>query len=153
MHHSETFHGPSRSKCGALEKTEILIRLRSNGARLRARLSSVGRKQLPFAATRALTWMAKSAEKAVAVRLARVLDRPKPFTLRALGSQSARKSKLRARVFLKRRRGEGRAAAIYLAALDTGGARRAKGFERSMIAGGWMRPSERAVSGRAVNLD
>lgn len=67
----------------------------------RAYLSSVGKKQLPYATARALTWTAKDVSQALSAELDQFLDRPTPFTRRAFGTIRATKRRLRAYVFIK----------------------------------------------------
>jgi hypothetical protein len=70
------------------------------------------RKQIPFAAARALTLTAKSAEQAVVGEMRKVFDRPTPWTLKSTYVQPAKKNSLVAMVKIKDDKNNARVAAI-----------------------------------------
>lgn len=82
-----------------------------------ATLNSVERDQLPFAAARALTAIARQAERAQRDAMGSVFDKPTPFTQRGPGSLAARKDDLTAIVFMRD------AQAAYLRRQEQGGTR------------------------------
>lgn len=63
--------------------------------------SDLERKQVPFAAAKALTQTAKQVQKELERQLPIKLDRPTPFTRRAFGTVRATKSRLRSTIFVK----------------------------------------------------
>lgn len=81
-------------------------------------LDDLQRDQLPFATARALTTVARGAERAQRDALPGVFDKPTPFTARGPGSIAARKTDLTAIVFIRDRQ------AAYLRRQETGGTRR-----------------------------
>jgi len=83
-------------------------------------LSDIQRKQIPFATAKALTVTAAQAKKAIDVQLPKKLDRPTPFTRRAIGIKAARKTLLQSEVFVKDIQWE------YLKYAIEGGTRRPK---------------------------
>lgn len=89
--------------------------------RFRDGLDDLGRKQLPFATALAINETARLAQRALTRALPEIFSKkgaPTPFTRRAIGVQGARKTNLRATVFVKRIQ------ASYLAIEETGGTRR-----------------------------
>lgn len=86
-------------------------------ARFRATLDDFGRKQLPFATALALNETARFAAAEVTRALPEIFQRVTPFTRRAIGIKAARKTNLRAEVFVKRIQAQ------YLAIEATGGTR------------------------------
>jgi hypothetical protein len=83
-------------------------------------LDDLGKKQIPFAAARALNDTAQAAQIRVKRELPSIFDRPTPFTLNAIGIERASKSKLQARVFVKDKQ------AAYLEVQETGGTKTPK---------------------------
>lgn len=86
----------------------------------------LGRK-LPIAISDGLTETAKAAAKDMTEHLPQVIDRPTPFTKRAVGWQKSRKNTLEARVFIKDKQAE------YLSKLEYGGKFQASDFGRSAV--------------------
>jgi len=84
-------------------------------------LTRVQRKQVPFATALALTRTAQDAAKAETAQIPKKLDRPTPFTKKAIGFKAANKHTLISTVFVKDIQ------AAYLGLQITGGARTAKG--------------------------
>lgn len=66
-----------------------------------ARLDAFAKRQLPFAAAQALTAVARKAADAERVAMQRSLDRPTPFTLRAVAVTPARKNNPVAWVYIR----------------------------------------------------
>ena len=99
----------------------IKIDVTADVARLRATLDDLGRRQLPFAASLALSRTARRAQQDLTRALPTIFAakgyEPTPFTRRAIGMSPARKSNLVAEVFVKRQQ------ARYLAIEETGGVR------------------------------
>lgn len=58
------------------------------------------RKQIPFAAAKALTNVAKQIKDAQTTAIKRTFDNPTPFTANSVRAQGARKDNLKARVFI-----------------------------------------------------
>lgn len=95
----------------------IAIRIATDADKLAARLNDFGRKQLPFAISRALTDTAKAARDQLTQDLTRIFDRPTPFTRNAIAYTAARRDSLTASVLVKD------AQARYLLLQETGGTR------------------------------
>lgn len=79
------------------------------------------RKQIPFATAQALTSTARKIENAQKVALQRNLESPTPFTVKSIKSRGARKSDLRAKVFVMN------IAAEYLTPFEEGGGHKLNG--------------------------
>jgi len=88
---------------------------------LASKMDDLQKKQLPFALAKALTDTAVQAKKAVDVQLPKKLDRPTPFTMRAIGNKRASKRLLQSEVFVKDKQAE------YLRFAIEGGVRKPKG--------------------------
>lgn len=79
------------------------------------------RKQLPFATAQAMTAVVRKIEDAQKVAMQRNLDNPTPFTVKSVKSRGARKSDLKAKVFVMN------TAAAYLEPFETGGVHKLNG--------------------------
>ncbi|MGX8948464.1 hypothetical protein [Providencia stuartii] len=79
------------------------------------------RKQIPFATAQAMTSTARKIENAQKVALQRNLESPTPFTVKSIKSRGARKSDLRAKVFVMN------IAAEYLTPFEAGGVHKLNG--------------------------
>ncbi|MEQ4674072.1 hypothetical protein ABN063_05860 [Providencia vermicola] len=79
------------------------------------------RKQIPFATAQALTSTVRKIENAQKVALQRNLENPTPFTVKSIKSRGARKSDLRAKVFVMN------IAAEYLTPFEEGGIHKLNG--------------------------
>ncbi|MEY0055225.1 hypothetical protein AB7196_13300 [Providencia rettgeri] len=79
------------------------------------------RKQIPFATAQALTSTARKIENAQKVALQRNLESPTPFTVKSIKSRGARKSDLRAKVFVMN------IGAEYLTPFEEGGVHKLNG--------------------------
>ena len=91
------------------------LSFRTNIKQLEKELDAFVRKQLPFATAQALTATAKAVQLAERENMAKVLDRPTPFTLNSIRVKAARKNDLEAIVFVQD------IAAAYLEPFETGG--------------------------------
>lgn len=78
----------------------LQISVSADVARIRRQLDDVARRQLPFAAARALTAAARRGAEAERQAMRTKLDRPSPFTLRGVAVQPARKEDLKATVLI-----------------------------------------------------
>ena len=99
----------------------VAISVRPDISRTVAFLNDLERRQLPFATASALTDTAKDAQREEERAIERVFDRPTRFTTKAVGVTPARKTRLEARVFIKRIQAD------YLALQITGGTRHPRG--------------------------
>lgn len=79
------------------------------------------RKQIPFATAQAMTAVVRKIEDAQKVAIQRNLDNPTPFTVKSVKSRGARKSDLKAKVFVMN------TAAAYLEPFETGGVHKLNG--------------------------
>lgn len=79
------------------------------------------RKQIPFATAQAMTAVVRKIEDAQKVAMQRNLDNPTPFTVKSVKSRGARKSDLKAKVFVIN------TAAAYLEPFETGGVHKLNG--------------------------
>ena len=79
------------------------------------------RKQIPFATAQAMTAVVRKIEDAQKVAMQRNLDNPTPFTVKSVKSRGARKSDLKAKVFVMN------TAAAYLEPFETGGVHKPNG--------------------------
>lgn len=95
----------------------IAINVRTDFRRLTDQLVDLERRQIPFAAAKALTDTAALAQRQLSSALPSIFDRPTPFTQRSVGIKAARKNDLVAEVFIRPIQAE------YLRLQETGGAR------------------------------
>lgn len=79
------------------------------------------RKQIPFATAQAMTSVVRKIEGAQKVAMQRNLDNPTPFTVKSVKSRGARKSDLKAKVFVMN------TAAAYLEPFEIGGVHKLNG--------------------------
>lgn len=79
------------------------------------------RKQIPFATAQAMTAVVRKIEDAQKVAMQRNLDNPTPFTVNSVKSRGARKSDLKAKVFVMN------TAAAYLEPFEIGGVHKLNG--------------------------
>jgi hypothetical protein len=91
------------------------ISIRSNLASVQRKLSALAYQQLPYATASALNLLAGDVAKAEERQLRQQLDRPVPFTTKAIGIQKARKDNLRVVVFMRDK------TAAYLQPYEEGG--------------------------------
>lgn len=90
---------------------------------LMARMSEIGKRQMPFAVAKALTTTVRQAQAAETAHIMDVFDKPTPFTRRAVAFTPATKNNLVASVFVKD------VQAKYLMPEAEGGRRPFKSFE------------------------
>lgn len=131
----------------------LTIDVRADVAALTRSLNDVQRKQIPFATALALTRTAFSARDDVKAEMARVFDRPTPFTLNSVFAKPATKDKLEYRVFLRDEAFKGTAPAEYLQPQIEGGSRTPKRFERAIQRGGILSRGRLAVPGKRARLN
>lgn len=124
--------------------------LREVQEQLRATFSA---RRLSAAAATALTRIAQAAAAAERTQMTRVFDRPKPYTLGAVGIKAATAQSPVAEVFLKGAGSDGRAASKYLEPQISGGRRRLQGFERLLQRLGAMPQGWLVVPGAGAQLD
>lgn len=111
-------------------------------------------RQVPFAAARALTAVAKHAQEAQKREMADVFDRPRPYTLNATWVKPATKVDLTAVVKLKDiTSNQGIPASKYLLANIKGGERRLKKHEKALRAARVLPPGMFALPGNAAKMD
>lgn len=121
---------------------------------LKRSLSDIGKKQVPFAAAKAITKTAKSVEARIQSDMAGAFKSASPYVKRATFSTSATKANLTATVGLKDQKpAGGTAPAVLLKEHFTGGLRGNKPFEKAIIALGVMPIGYRAVPGGGMKLD
>lgn len=124
------------------------IKARANIAEV-VRALGAAESQLPFAIAKTLTKTAQQVKAAEEGAIARSFDNPTPYTRRAVYMQSATKARAQARVWLK----DGNRPEHYLLPQIEGGTRPMKRFEQRLRMTGYMNATERAVPGKAVQLD
>jgi hypothetical protein len=77
------------------------VKLDSNVSKIKKRISDLAKTQLPFATARMLSDLAKQVTRAELTAFPKILDKPTPFTMKSIGTVSAKKSSLVAKVFMK----------------------------------------------------
>ena len=97
------------------------ISIRNNIRQVERGLSNVARREIPFATARAITQTLRDIERNMLKRMARVLDRPTRFTLKAWVIKRATKRKLSGAIFAKDKQ------AAYLTFAESGGVRTPNG--------------------------
>lgn len=93
----------------------LMINVKTNLDEFTKKISAIAYKQIPFATGLALNDIAAKVIEAEQKNEAKVLDRPRPFTVGALGIVKARKGNMEATVFMKP------ITARYLAPYEFGG--------------------------------
>ncbi len=91
------------------------LSVRADIKRITGKLSELAYRQLPYAEVLAVNDLATDVQVAERADLKKVLDRPAPFTLNAIGIRKARKSDPRAIVYVKDK------TAAYLLPYELGG--------------------------------
>ena len=97
------------------------IRVDDNIAAVRRQLTRLERKQIPFAAAKALTMTASDAKRAIDRQLPMKLDRPTRFTMNAIAIRRATKSNQQSEVYVRPLQAQ------YLRYQIEGGVRKARG--------------------------
>lgn len=121
---------------------------------LKRSISDMGRKQVAFAAAKALTKTAKAVEKRFQSDMAGAFKSASPYVKRSTFSTSATKTNLTATVGLKDQKPSGGTApAVLLKEHFTGGLRGNKPFEKAIASLGAMPRGYRAVPGNGIKLD
>jgi hypothetical protein len=121
---------------------------------LKRRLNDMGRKQVPFAAAKAITKTAKSVEKGLQGDMASAFKSASPYTQRATFSTSATKSNLTATVGLKDQKPSGGTApSVLLKEHFTGGLRGNKPYEKAIISMAGMPAGYRAIPAGGIKKD
>ena len=130
------------------------INVQTNFAEYGERVKQLGR-QVQFATAVALTRTAtQDVRPTLKAEMARVFDRPVPYTLDSMFVKGATKTSLEAKVWLKDNPfGKGTPADRYLAPQIFGGERRQKGMERALQAARLMLPNQFAVPAAGAQLD
>jgi len=118
---------------------------------MRREIRDFSERQVPFAIKEALNRTAEAGKDRARAEMARVFDRPKPFTLNSLYILKASKSSLQSGVGIKDAGSKGTPAARYLAPQIAGGDRQLKRFERALQSFGGG--NNQAVPGKGVPLD
>jgi len=129
------------------------IDVRVELAEARKALEKLRKDQIPFATAYALTQCAKAAQADLEREMARVFDRPTPFTLKAVRIRPATKRNLTAEVKLKDEAYKGNPAVRWLIAQIEGGPRNLKGFEKLMQRAGVMPNGWFAIPTKNAPLD
>lgn len=114
---------------------------------------NIARQQLPFAISKAVNETAKIVKQREYGEIARVFDRPTPYTLNSLFVKFGSKTLPIAEVKLKDDAGKGTPAAKYLLPQIEGGGRRHKRFERALAARGLLPQGKYVVPGSAAKMD
>jgi hypothetical protein len=110
----------------------FVLSVRANAREAEAKLDALGRKQIPFAASQAVNRLARQALADLKSEMARVFDRPTPFTLNAFAWKKSTKRSLSAEIFAREFAGKGTPGWKYLTPEVFGGSRALKRFERAL---------------------
>ena len=122
-----------------------MITIQVTGLReLLAQMDDAGKRQMPFAAARALTLTARQVAAAETAHIMAVFDKPTPFTQRAMGFTPASRTNLKATAFVKDLQ------AKYLQPGVDGGERQFKSFEQKFADGDGVQV---ALPGRGTDLN
>lgn len=109
----------------------------------------VADSQLPYAAAKTLTRTGQQVKAAEGEEIARSFSNPTPYTKGSVYLQTATKTRLQARVWLK---DQGSKPSFLMPQIE-GGARPMKRFETRLKMTGFMSADQRAVPGTAAKLD
>lgn len=121
--------------------------------KVRKSLDDLAKRQVPYAASRALNITAQRVRTDSIVTMGRVFDRPTEWTLNSLFVKPATKQKLEAVVWLKDYAAKGTPASKYLAPQIFGGPRGMKRFERALQHAGILPPGWFVTPGGGARLD
>lgn len=110
-------------------------------------------RQVPFAMALALTRTAMAGREAGKLHIRRNLRQAKPFTLNGVRFERATKQRLHAEVRVRDEASKGTPPAKYLRALEFGGHRRYKRFERALQYAGVLEPNEFAIPADGGSID
>ncbi len=131
----------------------ITLDVKTDIAQALAKFAKLEPRQLPFIVSVAMNRTMRRIKDDERKEMARVFDRPTPFTLNSLATQVATKQKLEASIRLKDFAGKGVPASKYLAPEIYGGKRPYKRFERALAAAGLLPDGLYAVPAQGVVLD
>lgn len=121
---------------------------------LKRKLNDMGRKQVPFAAAKAITKTAKSVEKRFQSDMGSAFKSASPYVKRSTFSTSAKKSDLTATVGLRDKKpARGTAPSVLLKEHFSGGLRGNKPMEKALIAMRLMPRGYRVIPGRGMEVD
>lgn len=112
----------------------VAFSIASNARKFEATLDRVAKKNLPFAASQATNRLARQVITDEQEEMARVFDRPVPYTLKAFAWKKATKRSMSAEIFAREFSGKGTPGWKYLTPETFGGTRRMKRFERALQA-------------------
>ena len=139
---------PSSSPCLAM----ITI-VGVNLDKVRASLTELERRQLPFAMTLALTRTGTAIKTAIVHDMPNYLDRPTPYTIKSVYRTLATKDNLRTTVGIDDEAFKGIPPSKFLRAQIFGGARNAKRSEKALRHKGLLKADQYIVPGAGVRLD
>lgn len=131
----------------------LTVNVKTDIAEALARLSKLEPRQFPFIVALAMNRTMKVIKQDLRDEMAKVFDRPAPFTLNALATNAAKKESLEASVRLREFAGKGVPASKYLVPQIYAGPRKHKRFEIALIRAGVMPPDLFAVPGQSAPLD
>lgn len=120
---------------------------------VRRTLNDLEKKQLPYATALALTRTAQDVKKDLEAEIARVFDRPTPYTLNSLYVKPATKATLMAMVYLREFAGKGTPATKYMSPNIFGQDRNVKRFERALQRIGVLPAGQYVAPGEGADVD
>jgi hypothetical protein len=112
----------------------IDINIRADLRQLERAFAGIAEKQLRFAWSQAINGVAKEVQKAERENMAKVLDKPTPFTLNSVSVKGSTKATLTATVYVKD------IAASYLLPFEVGGNHKLIGSGKT-----WLNPKDKAL--------
>ena len=135
----------------------ITISIKHDLSSITRYLDDVQKKQVPYAAARALTKTVQAAKADAGRQIGQKLDRPTRYATDAIYIQPATKQKLEAMVYVKdsgvTQKSGVKSQADVLGHLFLGGKRKHKNFEGALMRRGYMSRGEIAVPGAACPLN
>jgi hypothetical protein len=126
------------------------ISVRAQANQVAKNLSTLDRKQIPFAASQAVNMLARQVVKDLQAAMQKDFDRPTPYTLKGFYAHGGTKKTMTAQVLAREHAGKGTPAWKYLTPEAFGGSRRMKRFERAL---GAKFGTEFTVPGKGASLD
>lgn len=132
----------------------ITVNLQHNIDQAVRELGATMKKQIAYAARKAVVKTAEDVRQAEIAEMKNVFDRPTPYTLRGVYNKLIQTDPPTARVWLKDDRGKGGAAAAdYLLPQIEGGNRRQKRFEYNLAMNGHLPAGWVTVPGQGAKVD
>lgn len=132
----------------------VEISVHSDLLKFAERMTDLQRRQVPFAAARALNDVTKGAVEDYRQAALEIFDRPVKFTINAAYAVPVKnRRQLTAAVALREWAGKGTAAADYLAPEILGGGRKLKKFEYRLGFSALMPQAMQTIPGRAALID